>query len=79
MDKVWTLSAICVGLALLAMMLAIRLKISIALVEIVVGSVAQLGIGAFFAGELEQLATDLESRTASAARAVRHATEGVSR
>ena len=45
MENVWTLAALWVGLALFATLLAIWLKISTALTEIVVGTVAQLIIG----------------------------------
>jgi glutathione-regulated potassium-efflux system ancillary protein KefC len=47
MENVWVLASLWVGLALLATLLAIGLKISTALSEIVVGTVAQLIIGAF--------------------------------
>jgi hypothetical protein len=47
MENVWTLAALWVGLALVATLLAIWFKISTALTEIVVGTVAQLIIGAF--------------------------------
>ncbi|HUK51779.1 MAG TPA: cation:proton antiporter [Candidatus Binatia bacterium] len=46
MENVWVLASIWVGLALLATLLAIWFKISTALTEIVVGTVAQLVIGA---------------------------------
>jgi glutathione-regulated potassium-efflux system ancillary protein KefC len=46
MENVWILAALWVGLALVATLLAIWLKISTALTEIVVGTVAQLVIGA---------------------------------
>src|ERR1035438_3845961 len=46
MENVWVLAALWVGLALLATLLAIWFKISTALTEIVVGTVAQLIIGA---------------------------------
>ncbi|HXE89331.1 MAG TPA: cation:proton antiporter [Terriglobales bacterium] len=46
MENVWVLAALWVGLALLATLLAIWFKISTALTEIVVGTVAQLVIGA---------------------------------
>ncbi len=46
MENVWVLAAVWVGLALVATLLAIWLKISTALTEIVVGTVAQLVIGA---------------------------------
>ncbi len=46
MDNVWFLAAVWVGLALVATLLAIWLRISTALSEIVVGTVAQLVIGA---------------------------------
>lgn len=47
MENVWVLASVWVGLALLATLAAIWLKISTALSEIVVGTVAQLIIGAF--------------------------------
>jgi len=46
MENVWVLAALWVGLALIATLLAIWFKISTALSEIVVGTVAQLIIGA---------------------------------
>jgi len=46
MQNVWALASIWVGLALVATLLAIWFKISTALSEIVVGTVAQLSIGA---------------------------------
>jgi Kef-type K+ transport system membrane component KefB len=46
MAEVWLLAAVWVGLALIAVLLAIKLRISTALSEIVVGTVAQLIIGA---------------------------------
>jgi Kef-type K+ transport system membrane component KefB len=49
MTNTWALCALCVGLALAATLLAIWFKISTALSEIVVGTVAQLVIGAFMA------------------------------
>ena len=53
MENVWVLAAVWVGLALIATLVAIWFKISTALSEIVVGTVAQLIIGAFFVhGEL---------------------------
>ena len=45
MDNVWMVAAIWVGLALVATLLAIWLRISTALSEIVVGTVAQLFVG----------------------------------
>jgi glutathione-regulated potassium-efflux system ancillary protein KefC len=47
MQNVWVLASLWVGLALVATLLAIWLKISTALTEIVVGTVAQLIVGAF--------------------------------
>ena len=47
MTEVWSLAALWLGLALVATLLAIWLRISTALSEIVVGTVAQLFIGAF--------------------------------
>ncbi len=53
MENVWVLASVWVGLALIATLVAIWFKISTALSEIVVGTVAQLIIGAFFVhGEL---------------------------
>jgi Kef-type K+ transport system membrane component KefB len=53
MENVWVLAAVWVGLALIATLVAIWLKMSTALSEIVVGTVAQLVIGVFIArGEL---------------------------
>src|ERR1035441_6077916 len=49
MSNTWALSALWLGLALAATLLAIWFKISTALSEIVVGTVAQLVIGAFLA------------------------------
>ena len=46
MQNVWVLASLWVGLALIATLLAIWFKISTALTEIVVGTVAQLVIGA---------------------------------
>lgn len=48
MPNAWVLASLWVGLALVATLLAIWLKISTALTEIVVGTVAQLFIGALF-------------------------------
>jgi Kef-type K+ transport system membrane component KefB len=50
MDNIWFLAALWVGLALLATLLGIWLKISTALTEIVVGTVAQLIIGVVIGG-----------------------------
>lgn len=47
MENVWVLAALWVGLALVATLLAIWFRISTTLTEIVVGTVAQLIIGAF--------------------------------
>ena len=49
MMNTWALAALWVGLALAATLLAIWFKISTALTEIVVGTVAQLVAVAFFA------------------------------
>jgi hypothetical protein len=48
MQNAWVLASLWVGLALIATLLAIWCKISTALAEIVVGTVAQLIIGALF-------------------------------
>jgi len=47
MQNVWVLASLWVGLALVATLLAIWFRISTALTEIVVGTVAQLIFGAF--------------------------------
>jgi len=47
MQNIWGLASLWVGLALIATLLAIWFKISTALTEIVVGTVAQLVVGAF--------------------------------
>jgi glutathione-regulated potassium-efflux system ancillary protein KefC len=47
MENVWVLAAVWVGLALIATLLAIWFKISTALTEIIVGTVAQFVIAAF--------------------------------
>ena len=46
MENVWTRAALCVGLAPIATLSSIWLKISTAPTEIVVGTVAQLAISA---------------------------------
>jgi glutathione-regulated potassium-efflux system ancillary protein KefC len=46
MTELWTLAALWLGLALLATLLSIWLRIATALSEIVVGTIAQLAIGA---------------------------------
>ena len=46
MENVWFLAAIWVGLALVATLLAIWFRVSTALSEIIVGTIAQLIIGA---------------------------------
>jgi glutathione-regulated potassium-efflux system ancillary protein KefC len=48
MENVWVMAAVWVGLALIATLIAIWLRTSTALSEIVVGTVAQLVIGALF-------------------------------
>ena len=50
MTETWTLAALWIGLALIATLLAIWFRISTALSEIVVGTVAQLVIGAVAGG-----------------------------
>lgn len=52
MHEVWGMAALWLGLALVATLLSIWLRIATALSEIVVGTVAQLLIGAFFAASL---------------------------
>jgi Kef-type K+ transport system membrane component KefB len=56
MTEVWSLAALWLGLALLATLLSIWLGVATALSEIVVGTVAQLLIGAFVGSSL--LGTD---------------------
>jgi glutathione-regulated potassium-efflux system ancillary protein KefC len=56
MTQVWTLAALWLGLALLATLLSIWLRVATALSEIVVGTVAQLVIGALIGGSV--LGTD---------------------
>jgi len=46
MTEIWALAALWLGLALLATLLSIWLRIATALSEIVVGTIAQLVIGA---------------------------------
>jgi Kef-type K+ transport system membrane component KefB len=50
--EIWTQAALWIGLALVATLLAIGLRVATALSEIVVGTIAQLLIGATFAGAL---------------------------
>ena len=50
MTETWALAALWLGLALLASLISIRLRIATALSEIVVGAVAQLLIGALVGG-----------------------------
>ncbi len=50
MTEIWTLAALWLGLALIATLLSIWLRIATALSEIVVGTVAQLVIGALLGG-----------------------------
>jgi len=47
MTEVWLRAALWLGLALAATLISIRLRVATALSEIVVGTVAQLLIGAF--------------------------------
>jgi len=56
MTEIWTLAALWLGLALIATLLSIWLKIATALSEIVVGTIAQLVIGAAIGGAI--LGTD---------------------
>ncbi|SPE29565.1 Sodium/hydrogen exchanger (fragment) [Candidatus Sulfopaludibacter sp. SbA3] len=51
MDQVWFVAALWLFLALFAVLVANWLKISTALSEIVIGTVAQLAIGAFAGSE----------------------------
>jgi glutathione-regulated potassium-efflux system ancillary protein KefC len=52
MTEIWTQAALWLGLALLASLLSIWLRIATALSEIVVGTIAQLIIGALLGGAL---------------------------
>jgi len=52
MTEVWTLAALWLGLALIATLLSIWLRVATALSEIVVGTVAQLILGAFIGGKI---------------------------
>ncbi len=54
MTETWTLAALWLGLALIATLLSIRLRVATALSEIVVGAVAQLIIGAVAGAALLQ-------------------------
>jgi glutathione-regulated potassium-efflux system ancillary protein KefC len=56
MTEIWTQAALWLGLALIATLAAIWFRVATALVEIVVGTIAQLVIGAALGGAL--LATD---------------------
>lgn len=51
MEQVWFVAALWLGLALVATLLAIWFRVSTALSEIVIGTVAQLAIGAFAGAE----------------------------
>src|SRR6202162_2004805 len=51
MDQVWFVAALWLFLALVAVLVANWLKVSTALSEIVIGTVAQLAIGALVGGE----------------------------
>lgn len=48
MTEIWALAALWIGLALVATLLSIWLRVATALSEIVVGTIAQLAIGAVF-------------------------------
>ena len=50
MTQIWTQAALWLGLALVATLLSIWLRIATALSEIVVGTIAQLFIGALIGG-----------------------------
>ena len=56
MTEIWSLAALWLGLALIATLLSIRLRIATALSEIVVGTIGQLVIGALVGGAM--LGTD---------------------
>jgi glutathione-regulated potassium-efflux system ancillary protein KefC len=46
MTEIWTHAALWLGLALIATLVAIKLRVATALSEIVIGTIAQLLIGA---------------------------------
>ena len=52
MTEIWAQAAVWLGLALLATLVSIRLRIATALSEIVVGTIAQLILGAIIGGAL---------------------------
>lgn len=52
MTEIWAQAALWLGLALLATLASIWLRVATALSEIVVGTIAQLLIGAAFGGGL---------------------------
>ena len=52
MTEIWALAALWLGLALIATLVSIWLRIATALSEIVVGSIAQLFIGAALGSSL---------------------------
>ena len=52
MTEIWALTAVWIGLALLAAVLSIWLKVATALSEIVVGILAQLVLAAAFGATL---------------------------
>ena len=52
MTEIWAQAALWLGLALLATLASIWLRVATALSEIVVGTIAQLIIGAIFGGAL---------------------------
>src|SRR6266704_1663064 len=56
MTEIWALAALWLGLALAATLLSIWLRIATAMSEIVIGTVAQLALGAFIGGAV--LGTD---------------------
>lgn len=56
MENLWFQSALWIGLALIAALLSIRMKISVALVEIVIGALAGNSLGLFTAPWINYLA-----------------------
>ena len=66
MTSVWALAALWLGLALIASLLSIWLRISTALSEIVVGTIAQLIIGALIGGGLSSAPTNPGSSSSPA-------------
>jgi hypothetical protein len=61
----WPQATLWLGLALLASLLSIWLRVATAMSEIVVGAIAQLPIGAFVAGRCRSYRAGVQAMTAS--------------